>query len=95
MKTREEIFNEVLESTHKGRTYIFIDIINDVQFLIDTQPLDAIMEGSVRDWETAEETEIRRVAKTGEFEDDMYCLIDLLIEDAKNFKEEVRCLELE
>ena len=41
------------------------------------------MEGNIWNWFTNEETRIRKVAKTGDFSDDLYYLIDLLIEDAK------------
>ena len=41
------------------------------------------MNGCVCNCLTNEETEKRKVAKTGDFEGDLYYLIDLLIEDAK------------
>ena len=83
MKTREEIFNEVIELYRKGTTFMFIDIADEIQFNIAIQPFYAIIDGCVWNWKTEEETETRKVAQTGEFEDDLYYLIDSLIEDAK------------
>lgn len=83
MKTIDEIFNEVLELYRNGRTFMFIDITDEIQFNIAIQPFDAIMDGCAWNWKTEEETEMRKVAKTGDFEGDLYHLIDILIEDAK------------
>ena len=83
MKRREEIFNEVIELYRKGTTFMFIDITDGIQFNIAIQPFYAIMDGCAWNWKTEEETETRKVAKTGDFEDDLYYLIDLLVEDAK------------
>lgn len=83
MKTREEIFNEVIELYRKGKTFFFVDITDEVQFNISIQPFYAIIDGCAWNWKTEEETETSKVAQTGDFEDDLYYLIDLLIEDAK------------
>lgn len=84
MKTREEIFNEVIHQyKENSEFYIFIHIVNSIEFVFLIYPFNAIIEGCVYDSETPEETEKRKVAKTGDFEDDLYYLIDLLIEDAK------------
>lgn len=83
MKTREEIFNEVLELYRKRKTFISIAITDEVELYFHISLFYPIIEGKSWNWLTDEETETRKVAKTGEFEDDLYYLIDLLIEDAK------------
>lgn len=84
MKRREEIFNEVIHRyKENSEFYIFIHIVNSIEFVFWIYPFDAIMNGCVCNCLTNEETEKRKVAKTGDFEDDLYYLIDLLVEDAK------------
>ena len=83
MKTREEIFNEVLENLSEGKDIFTISITDELRFAFVLSNYDAIMEGNIWNWFTNEETRTRKVAKTGKFEDDLYYLIDLLIEDAK------------
>ena len=83
MKTREEIFNEVLENLSEGKDIFTISITDELIFAFVLSNYDAIMEGNIWNWFTNEETRTRKVAKTGDFSDDLYYLIDLLIEDAK------------
>ena len=83
MKTREEIFNEVLENLSEGKDIFTISITDELRFAFVLSNYDAIMEGNIWNWFTNEETRTRKVAKTGEFEDDLYYLIELLLEDAK------------
>ena len=83
MKRREEIFNEVLENLSEGKNIFTISITDELRFAFVLSDYDAIMEGNIWNWFTNKETRTRKVAKMGEFEDDLYYLIDLLIEDAK------------
>ena len=84
MKTREEIFNEVTNRYYKNSEfYILVHIVSNIEFALWLYPFDAIMKGCVWNCLTNEETGKRKVARIGDFEDDLYYLIDSLIEDAK------------
>lgn len=84
MKTREEIFNEVTNRyCENSEFYILVHIVSNIEFALWLYPFDAIMKGCVWNCLTNEETGKRKVARTGDFEDDLYHLIDSLIEDAK------------
>ena len=84
MKTREEIFNEVIHQyKENSEFYIFIHVVKSIEFIFWIYPFDAIIKGCVCDCEIPKYKETRKVAKTGDFEDDLYYLIDSLIEDAK------------
>lgn len=83
MKTREEIYNEVVKSDMSSNVFIFVDVTDEVEFVFYIRPFDTIMKGWVSNYMSNIDTTARKVARTGDFEDDLYHLIDSLIEDAK------------
>lgn len=83
MKTREEIYNEVVKSDMSSNVFIFVDVTDEVEFVFYIRPFDTIMKGLVSNYMNHVDTTTRKVAKTGDFEEDLYYLIDSLIEDAK------------
>ena len=81
MRTREEIFEEVSNRYENGETCILVHLGSSTEFTIWLNPSDAIIRASVYDLQTYEEAARIKVAKTGDFEEDLYNLIDLLIEE--------------
>ena len=47
MKTREEIFNEVLENLSEGKDIFTISITDELRFAFVLSNYDAIMEGNI------------------------------------------------